>query len=30
MLKVMKNISRLQGKHVAGKQCEYFRIDTQN
>lgn len=30
LLRVKRNISRLQGKHIAGKQCEYFRIELVN
>ena len=30
MFKVSKDISRLQGKHIAGKQPEYFIIELVN
>lgn len=28
MLRVKKHISRLQGKHIAGKQLEYLKVNT--
>ena len=30
MFKVSKDISRLRGKHIAGKQPEYFIIELVN